>query len=194
MRAPALLLVTMATVFSVGCGASSGAAVGSSSQPTAPVTTQPSTYSDASVMGNYSYEDSGGLYSTPTQPPGPLETVIGSFVTDGKGNITSGSEIDQNVSYPSNYQTNDENAYFTFSGNYTINTDGTGTVQLSLTCVPAPVPYPDGLSGPMNVTRCQVGTALTVIAPMTVTANGAFTFSMLPYGGTVEIQVNANKK
>jgi hypothetical protein len=183
----AISMLAIALLFLFGCGGG----MGSTSPPTG-VSIPPNTFSDASISGEYGFEDSAGLYNTPGTGPGPLETVIGTFKSDGKGNIISGQEIDQNVSYP-NYPTNSSEAYYTITGNYIVNQDGSGTVQLFLTCVPATNPYPNGSPPPTNVTRCPVGTVLTVISTMTIAPNGNFAFTMLPYQGTVTIQVTAKK-
>jgi hypothetical protein len=180
----AMRKLALAVVFLTGCGGSMSA-----TSPPPPVTTPPNTFSDASITGEYGFEDSAGLYNS-TTGQGPLETLIGSFTSDGKGNITSGSEIDFNASFsggPPNYQ----NAYFTIIGNYTVNQDGTGTVQFFLTCVPATNPYLNGIL--INVSRCSVGTVFTVISPMTIAPNGNFTLTILPYQGTLTVQVTAKK-
>ncbi len=176
--------LAMAVVFLTGCGGGMSA-----TSPPPPATIPPNTFSDASIAGEYGFEDSAGLYNS-TTGQGPLETVIGSFTSDGKGNITSGSEIDINASFPGG-PPNDQNAYFTIAGNYTVNQDGTGTVQFFLTCGPAPNPNPGGVNP--NVSRCSVGTVFTVISVMTIGTNGNFTFTMLPYQGTLTVDVTAKK-
>ncbi len=180
----AITRLAIAVVLLAGCGGGNS--------PSSPVTNPLSTFSDASITGGYAWEDSGGLYSSPTGPVA-LETVIGTFTADGKGNIVSGQETDANASYPS-YPINSQNAYFTITGNYTVNPDGTGTVQLFLTCVAAPNPYPLGSPPPTNVTRCSVGTSFTVISAMTIASSGTVTFLMLPYNGTVTLQITAKKQ
>ena len=168
-------------LFLAGCGGGNG--------PTVLVTIQPNTFSDASVTGEYGFENSAGLYNS-TTGQGPLETVLGSFTSDGKGNITSGQEIDENYSYSSG-PPNDQNANFTITGNYTVNQDGTGTVQFFLTCIPAPNPNPGGTNP--NVSRCAVGTVFTVISTMAISSDSNFTFTILPYQGTLAVDVTAKK-
>jgi hypothetical protein len=185
--AKATITLVMAVGFLAGCGGGNG-----STSPSAPVTIPPNAFSNANITGGYAWENSGGLYSSPTGPVA-LETVIGTFTADGKGNIVSGQETDANASYPS-YPINSQNAYFTITGNYTVNPDGTGTVQLFLSCIAAPDPYPLGSPPPTNVTRCSIGASFTVISAMTITSNGDFTFSMLPYIGTVTLQITAKKQ
>jgi hypothetical protein len=137
-----------------------------------PVTIPPNTFSDASIDGNYNFEDTADF--------------SGVLTADGKGKITAGLYSDVNTSDPTNHQIAD----FSITGNYTINPDGTGTMQLLLTCESPQSIYPQS----PDISRCPVYTTLNVISSITIVANGSFTFSMLPYqNGTAFLTYTATK-
>jgi hypothetical protein len=91
-----------------GCGG------GSSSVPSKPV------FSNASLQGNYTYKVGGVSYSAPGGEP---YAEAGTFVADGKGQITSGAD---DFVYGSTVSSGP------ITGTYSISSDGTGMVTLNL--------------------------------------------------------------
>ena len=91
-----------------GCGS------GSSSLPSKPV------FSNASLQGNYNYKVGGVSYSA---PGGESYVEAGTFVADGKGHITSGSDDFVHGSTVSSGP---------ITGTYSISSDGTGMLTLNL--------------------------------------------------------------
>ena len=108
-------LTAVAALWSSACGGS-----GSNVQPPPPA----GKYSLASLTGQYAFVTSGEVFASGNTAPAPLARV-GSFVADGKGNITGGVE-DVNVAGSPSL------ALQVTSGSYTVSANGRGTLTLIL--------------------------------------------------------------
>jgi len=81
-------------------------------------------FSNSSMQGQYAFSMSGSTFDQTTGSVVPF-TRVGSFIADGKGNITGGVE-DVNLNFASN---GSGRLAFT-GGSYAINSDGRGTLSL----------------------------------------------------------------
>jgi hypothetical protein len=105
-------LATAAALLSAACGG------GSNVQPPPPA----GKYSLASLNGQYAFVTNGEVFTNGASFPTPLARV-GTFIADGKGNITGGMEDVNAGGTPSN-------AIAITSGTYTVNADGRGALKL----------------------------------------------------------------
>lgn len=106
-----LCILLSIAVLAMGCGSGSGSG-GVSMVP--PVQAQ-SSYSSATVAGTYSVYLAEGY----------TETLLGSFIADGKGNISSGSLIENNGGGPTSICT------VSITGSYTVQSSASGTATIS---------------------------------------------------------------
>lgn len=113
MRGAWLLAAGAATFWAVAC--SSGGSTVVEPPPN-------NGFSNSSLSGQYAFSMSGTDASNPANPPEPFARV-GSFIADGKGDITGGSEDVTIIGTGSN-------EFAITGGNYTVNSDGRGTLSL----------------------------------------------------------------
>ena len=112
MKRAWMLCVGVAALWAGACNNSGGSSVG----PPPPT----NLFSNSNLQGQYAFSMTGTDASTGPELP---FTRIGSFIADGKGGITGGTE-DVNL-----FQTGSNELEFT-GGSYTINGDGHGTLNL----------------------------------------------------------------
>ena len=111
-----LIAISVATaLWSAACGSG-----GSSVQPPPPA----GKYSLASLNGQYAFVTNGEVFTSGASFPTPLARV-GTFIADGKGNITGGMEDVNADGTPSN-------AIAITNGTYTVSADGRGAMTLNL--------------------------------------------------------------
>lgn len=110
MKPLALAVAAVAAFYAAGCGSSSS----TSSTPPPPS----GNFSNASLKGSYAFSMSGQDGTS-----GAFIGRVGSFVADGNGNITSALE-DANLGGTAN-------PAISFTGTYTIQTNGKGTITLN---------------------------------------------------------------
>jgi hypothetical protein len=111
MKRVLMLCVSAAALWTGACSGGGGS-----------VTVPPpvNVFSNSNLQGQYAFSMTGTDASTGTDEP---FTRIGSFIADGKGNITGGVE-DVNI-----FQSGSSRFVFN-SGSYTVNGDGRGTLSL----------------------------------------------------------------
>jgi hypothetical protein len=108
-------LISAAALWVSACGG------GSNIQPPPPT----GKYSLSSLSGQYAFTTSGEVFTSGASTPVPLVRV-GSFVADGKGNITAGMEDINTDGMPSNAIPIDGT-----KSSYTVNADGRGVLTLN---------------------------------------------------------------
>jgi hypothetical protein len=109
-----VLGVCAAALWAGACGSGGG----SITPPPPPIG-----FSNSDLLGQYAFSMTGTTANTPNQVVQPY-TRVGSFIADGKGNISGGAEditIFQNGS----------NEFDFTAGSYTVNGDGRGTLSLT---------------------------------------------------------------
>jgi hypothetical protein len=116
MKRLLLSLCAAAALWSAACNGGGGSNV----QPPPPA----GKFSLASLNGQYAFVSSGEVFVNGNTTPNPLARV-GTFVADGKGNITGGIEDVNAAGTPSN-------AIAITGGTYTLSADGRGALTLNL--------------------------------------------------------------
>ena len=109
----ALILGACAAAFWAGACSSGGSSI---TPPPPPIG-----FSNSDLLGQYAFSMTGTTAATQNQAVEPF-TRVGSFIADGKGNITGGAE-DINV-----FQ-NGSNEFDFTAGSYTVNGNGKGTLS-----------------------------------------------------------------
>ncbi len=137
-KAAAILTIALsfASLFSIGCG---GNALSSLGNP--PVVSAQQSYSDASLNGAYSFNESG---STGTQ----FHDGSGTLQFDGNGNLTGTL---------TEYYVGSSPCQFSVTGTYSVSSSASGTASLTTTSAN---PGCIGSSGTVNIQVAQQGQSL----------------------------------